>query len=102
MPQKFGAASSYGKKYALGNLFLIDDTQDADANNNHGVIDKIKAKAKPVITNTQMKKAEEYVSAGGQVLAITAKYKLTAAQEKQLNDAKNRIKATSRDTKTSK
>ena len=25
--QQFGAASSYGKKYALGNLFLIDDTQ---------------------------------------------------------------------------
>ena len=29
MPQKFGTASSYGKKYALGNLFLIDDTADA-------------------------------------------------------------------------
>jgi len=28
MPQRYGAASSYGKKYALGNLFLIDDTQD--------------------------------------------------------------------------
>ena len=26
-PQQFGTASSYGKKYALGNLFLIDDTQ---------------------------------------------------------------------------
>ena len=25
-PQQFGTASSYGKKYALGNLFLIDDT----------------------------------------------------------------------------
>ena len=35
-PQKFGAASSYGKKYALGNLLLIDDTADADATNNHG------------------------------------------------------------------
>ena len=35
MPQRFGAASSYGKKYALGNLFLIDDTQDSDATNNH-------------------------------------------------------------------
>ena len=33
MPQRFGAASSYGKKYALGNLFLIDDTQDSDATN---------------------------------------------------------------------
>ena len=36
MPQRFGSASSYGKKYALGNLLLIDDTQDADASNNHG------------------------------------------------------------------
>jgi hypothetical protein len=36
MPQKFGSASSYGKKYALGNLFLIDDTQDSDAVNSHG------------------------------------------------------------------
>tara|TARA_R100000664_G_scaffold5242_2_gene10065 strand:+ start:1872 stop:2300 length:429 start_codon:yes stop_codon:yes gene_type:complete len=35
MPQKYGAASSYGKKYALGNLFLIDDTLDADQINKH-------------------------------------------------------------------
>ena len=34
--QQFGAASSYGKKYALGNLFLIDDTADSDATNDHG------------------------------------------------------------------
>ncbi len=33
MPQKFGSASSYAKKYSLGNLLLIDDTQDADASN---------------------------------------------------------------------
>ena len=33
VPQQFGSASSYGKKYALGNLFLIDDTQDSDATN---------------------------------------------------------------------
>lgn len=36
VPQQFGAASSYGKKYALGNLLLIDDTQDSDATNTHG------------------------------------------------------------------
>ena len=36
MPQRYGSASSYGKKYALGNLFLIDDTQDSDATNTHG------------------------------------------------------------------
>jgi len=31
-----GAASSYARKYALNGLFLIDDTQDADATNDHG------------------------------------------------------------------
>jgi len=35
MPQRYGAASSYAKKYALGNLLLIDDTQDSDAMNKH-------------------------------------------------------------------
>ena len=82
--QQFGAASTYGKKYALGNLFLIDDTEDADASNKHGVIDKIKAKAKPTITNGQMKKAEEYVLAGGDLNAIDNKYKLTLEQRKSL------------------
>ena len=31
-----GATSSYAKKYALNSLFAIDDTKDADFNNNHG------------------------------------------------------------------
>ena len=82
--QQFGAASTYGKKYALGNLFLIDDTEDADAGNKHGIVDKIKAKAKPTITNGQMKKAEEYVLAGGDLNAIDNKYKLTLEQRKSL------------------
>ena len=87
--QQFGAASSYGKKYALGNLFLIDDTQDADGSNDHGkksnVVSKIKEAAKTNITVEQMKKAKEYVAAGGDVKAIKTKYKLTAEQEKELN-----------------
>ena len=32
-----------------------------------------------------MKKAKEYVGAGGDVKAIKTKYKLTAVQEKELN-----------------
>ena len=90
--QQFGAASSYGKKYALGNLFLIDDTQDADGTNDHGkksnVVNKIKEAAKPAITVDQMKKAKEYIIAGGDVNAIKTKYKLTAKQEKELNGQK--------------
>lgn len=30
-PQQTGSASSYAKKYALGNLLLLDDTKDADS-----------------------------------------------------------------------
>ena len=90
--QQFGAASTYGKKYALGNLLLIDDTEDADANNDHGrksnVVNKIKEAAKLTITADQLKKAKDYIQAGGDVEAIKTKYKLTAEQEKALTNEK--------------
>ena len=79
MSQQFGAASTYGKKYALGNLFLIDDTEDADATNTHG-----KADVKPRITVEQFNKAKEYITNGGNVNAIKTKYKLTSKQEEEL------------------
>ena len=89
--QQFGAASSYGKKYALGNLFLIDDTEDADATNDHGkksnVVNKIKEAAKPAITKEQLKKAKEYVAAGGSIDAIETKYKLTNEQKANITKA---------------
>ena len=82
--QQFGAASTYGKKYALGNLLLIDDTEDADAQKPSKAIDKIKQAAKPAITAEQMKKAVEYLAAGGDITAITKKYKLTDVQKNKL------------------
>ena len=98
--QQFGAASSYGKKYALGNLFLIDDTQDSDATNDHGkkasVVDNLKQKAKPVITERQLAQAKDYIVAGGSLNAIKSKYKLTAEQEKALtNEQRANTKTTS-------
>ena len=88
MPQKYGAASSYAKKYALGNLLLIDDTEDADAGAKPtGAVDKIKQAAKPKITAAQLKKAKEYVAAGGKVEAIESKYKLTDEQRKDITKA---------------
>ena len=62
MPQRYGAASSYGKKYALGNLFLIDDTQDSDATNQHG---KATAAKQANYTNESLAKAKEYINKGG-------------------------------------
>ena len=87
VPQQFGSASSYGKKYALGNLFLIDDTADSDATNDHGksnAVNKIKQAAKPAITAAQLLKAKEYVLAGGNIDAIKAKYKLDDKEIKTL------------------
>ena len=73
VPQQFGTASSYGKKYALGNLFLIDDTQDSDATNKHNK-DKLQ----------DISKAVDYVKSGGKIDTIKKKYQLTPQQEKQL------------------
>ena len=85
--QQFGAASTYGKKYALGNLLLIDDTEDADAQKPSKAVDKIKQAAKPNITADQLKKAKEYVAAGGSITAIETKYKLTDEQRKSITKA---------------
>ena len=79
--QQFGAASTYGKKYALGNLFLIDDTEDADATSKGGNSNAIVKKA---ITKDQMVKAAAFITNGGSVEDIKGKYVLTAAQEKTL------------------
>jgi hypothetical protein len=78
MPQKFGSASSYGKKYALGNLFLIDDTADSDASNSHGKAHA--AKTKNTLTSKKdpaYEKAVQYIAAGGKIEAIKAKYNLS-------------------------
>jgi hypothetical protein len=87
IPQAFGSASSYGKKYALGNLLLIDDTQDADATNTHG---------KPATTTTEVEqkwlnigqpeftKAIEYLKSGGTIEVIEKKYKLAKKVKDEL------------------
>ena len=82
--QQFGAASTYGKKYALGNLLLIDDTEDADASNTHGKAAAVAAKPKPKITVEQFNKAKDYLNNGGKLEAIKTKYTLTSKQEEQL------------------
>ena len=74
MPQRFGSASSYGKKYALGNLFLIDDTQDSDATNTHG----------KTMSAVEIQKAKAYVKSGGKIEAIKKKYQLTPELEREL------------------
>ena len=83
MPQKFGSASSYGKKYALGNLFLIDDTADSDATNSHGKAPV----AKSTLTSEEdpaYPKAVAFIQKGGKLSAIKAKYNISEDIETKL------------------
>jgi len=82
-PQKTGSASSYAKKYALGNLFLIDDTQDSDASNTHGVkvLEVLKDKTE------KFDKALNYIKEGGSLNSIMEKYKMSKVVEKKLQEA---------------
>ena len=89
VPQQFGSASSYAKKYALGNLLLIDDTQDSDATNNHGKSDVVNTEAteekKWLNKNTpEFNKAIEYLKGGGSLNTIENKYKLAKAVKDEL------------------
>lgn len=85
-PQAFGSASSYGKKYSLGNLLLIDDTQDPDATNNHGKDSKVVAKTKLDVKDPAFAKAKEYIVGGGSIDNIKSKYDLTPEAEKLLTN----------------
>jgi hypothetical protein len=81
-PQAFGSASSYAKKYALGNLLLIDDTADADATNTHSK-EPVQVKEKVTLEygTDAYKKALNYLNTEGdldeKILMIKKKYNLT-------------------------
>ena len=84
VPQQFGSASSYGKKYALGNLFLIDDTADSDATNKHSTTSK---KTKSTLTSEKdpaFPKAVDFIKKGGKLETIKAKYDLSKEIETKL------------------
>lgn len=86
MPQRYGSASSYGKKYALGNLLLIDDTADADATNTHGNEPKKESNEKPYLVEgtDAFAKAVGYIVGGGDIKIIETKYILTEEVKQKL------------------
>ena len=91
IPQAFGSASSYGKKYALGNLLLIDDTQDPDATNTHGKEQSNQGNQESNqeqkwlnINTPEFTKAIEYLKNGGNIEVIEKKYKLAAKTKQEL------------------
>ena len=87
--QRYGSSSSYGKKYALGNLLLIDDTSDADATNQHGkeaIVPKEKIFLQ--LDSYEFGKALDYVKGGGDISIIEKKYLLTQSVKDALTKSK--------------
>jgi hypothetical protein len=77
--QCFGASSSYSRKYALNGLFLIDDTKDPDATNDHSP--KVPAVVKTKPTEEQFAYIVRYLNG-------------TDAQRKQAKDALTKYELT--------
>ena len=91
MPQRFGSASSYGKKYALGNLLLIDDTADSDAVNDHGFPNKVQslekkimATKKPLIDSNNLDQAKKFLANGGMMKTLEEKYTISDSARSEL------------------
>ena len=88
--QSFGASSSYAKKYALGNLFLLDDTKDADSNKEQTPT----AKAKPVMTTDIYNAMLEAINTGKSD-AVKSKLDNYTTTPKQVETLKGMIAAAS-------
>lgn len=84
--QCFGASSSYARKYALNGMFLIDDTKDPDATNQHGNTSAPAPEAKPKLTKEVMSKMAKAIEDGKADMVKSAlnKYEVTASQRKEL------------------
>jgi len=87
MPQRTGSASSYAKKYALGNLLLIDDTKDSDATNSH---DKTQTSSKPQLKvgTDSFAKVVQAIKNGYTIEQVKDKYEVTKAVEEHLTKTK--------------
>ena len=82
--QSFGSSSSYARKYALNGLFLIDDTKDADATNDHST--KAVTEKKWLNKDTpEFNKAQVYLKGGGNISNIEAKYRISNEVKELLN-----------------
>ena len=78
--QSFGSSSSYAKKYALGNLFLLDDTKDADSNRVNEPI------SKPEMTTDIYNIMLEFINTGkgSAVMSKMRNYSMSEKQESTL------------------
>lgn len=73
--QSFGSSSSYARKYALNGLFLIDDTKDADTQDNSKV-------SKNKLTVQQFEKTK--IASKTQIQKVLNGFDMTEEQRKEL------------------
>ena len=76
-----GSASSYARKYALNGLFLIDDTKDADATNDHD-------KGKPELKEGSQAYhgVIKYLAKGNDWTEVEKKYTVSTEVKKAINE----------------
>ena len=82
--QSFGSSSSYAKKYALGNLFLLDDTKDADSNKVNEPIDKTNRVMTPDIYKAMLEAISN--GKGNLVYEKMNEYIMTTKQSEKLSE----------------
>jgi len=88
--QTFGSSSSYARKYALNGMFLIDDTKDADTQdnrlNNADNENKPKRKIRLSSSGDAFDKVKAYLQTpNGNMNAVKQKYIITPEIETLLN-----------------
>jgi hypothetical protein len=92
--QVTGASSSYARKYALNGMFLIDDTKDSDATNDHG---KTPDTAKAEVEHITAEQIDELEKLGVDFIQLAKYYKvadyknLTAEQGQKAIEQKKKI-----------
>ena len=91
LAQCFGSSSSYARKYALNGMFLIDDTKDPDATNDHGAnqepqVEKSKRKQKEELTveSPKWNTVVEAIKDGYTIEQVKSKYTVSKAVENAL------------------
>lgn len=71
-PQQTGAASSYATKYAYQHLLLLDDTKDADSQDNSNHNSKITLKK----GSEDWKKVTAFLEKGGNISKVLEKFEI--------------------------
>jgi hypothetical protein len=91
--QSYGSSSSYAKKYALGNLLLLDDTKDADSTL-VVVLAKDNTEENKPSTKKELDDAKQTLREAHEVGALKQAYfELADVQKTELRDFANELRA---------